>query len=99
MLMNTKRTLYKALANNESEWKFDRWTAIHQPTGVCYWIVNGLLFFKAYETSQAPNLGLYYSIKLYYWLREAQRKNLINTIQSKTTHAHRPTTAPAAAPK
>ena len=72
-----KKEVYKHLTKNIDDWEINQFEAYHKPSGLIWWIGNGLLFFS-FRSIKNVSIGLFYSIKLYYWIKNANRIKIIN---------------------
>jgi hypothetical protein len=77
--MTLKEKAYKYLTKNINDWEMDKFRAHHKPSGITWWIANGIPFFRT-ESEKDVSLGFFYSIKLYYWIKNAKRIKIINNI-------------------
>lgn len=80
-MRNINKDFYDALTSDHMEWDIDACVAIHKPTGCKFWIANGLLFMK--EEEQGISIGLIYTIRLYYWLKNAKKAILLSSYYDK----------------
>lgn len=74
-----KDRAFAALTNDVNDWKIDKYNAYHKPSGIKWWIANGLLFFHA-EGNKDVSIGLWNWIRLYYWIKNAKRQQVIDSV-------------------
>ena len=83
--MNVQKQLYQKLTKSTDDWVIDAYYATHS-SGLTYWVANGLAFFYPSESKSKSlgyliNLSFYYRIKLYFWLLNAARLQLLAKIK------------------
>lgn len=76
-----KNEAYKALTNSSDDWEINRYRAHHKPTGIKYWIANGLLFFHNDGPTLSVNLGFWNWLKLWKWIQNCKRMKVIKSIK------------------
>ena len=74
-----KNKAFLALIKNDNDWNIDNHYAYHIPSKIKYWIANGLFFFRS-EGKNNVNIGLINKIKLYFWIKNVERKRVINSV-------------------
>ena len=74
-----KKELYKSLTKDINHWEIQEHVAINNEAGIIMWIANGFLFFKPYHDSL--ELGFINKVKLYIWLKNAHRMQIINKVK------------------
>lgn len=74
-----KDELFNELTKDHKAWKFDRYRARHK-SGISYWIGNGIFFFNV-EDGETPTLGFINWIMLFFWLKWAKNKQIIEKLQ------------------
>jgi hypothetical protein len=74
-----KDRAYEALINNIDDWHIDKYNAYHKPSGIRWWISNGLLYFHA-DGNKDVSIGLWNWVKLYYWIKNVKRKQVIDSV-------------------
>ena len=76
-----KNEAYKVLTNSSDDWEIDRYNAYHKPTGIKYWIGNGLLFFHNDGHALSVNIGFWNWLKLWNWIQDCKRMKVIKSLQ------------------
>ena len=76
-MKNKKDLVFEKLINDANDWIIDHYNATHKPSGISWWIANGLMFFKI-ESNSSVNIGIVNTIKLYYWLKNAKNEQFLS---------------------
>lgn len=82
----SKNRVLEVLTENSDNWAFNHKYAFYKPNKIGFWIGGGILGFKPFKKSSGlflwgwgVSLGIINTIKLYYWLKNINRKQIINT--------------------
>jgi hypothetical protein len=75
-----KDEAYKVLTNSKDDWEITSYKAIHKPTGITYWIANGLMFFHNEAHNSDVSIGLWNWLKLWKWIKNVQRIKVIESL-------------------
>jgi hypothetical protein len=76
-----KDEAYKVLTNSKDDWEITRHKARHKPTGITYWIANGLPFFHNEAHDSDVSIGLWNWLKLWKWIKNVQRIKVIESLK------------------
>lgn len=74
---NLKNQLFVYLTKSTKDWRFDAFNALHIPSGISYWTGNGLMLFSNNSTSCKVGIGLFNKVKLWFWIKDAQREKVL----------------------
>ncbi len=80
--LSLKQELYQSLTKDPEDWRFTKYRAIHTPTKVSWWTANGLLGFRV-DNASMLSIGLYYHIKLWFWLKKCQSILIKNSLKKQ----------------
>jgi len=74
-----KDRAFAALTKNADDWQIDAYNAYHKPSGIKWWVGNGLLFFHT-DGNKNVSIGILNWIKLYYWIKNVKRQQVIDSV-------------------
>lgn len=78
--MNSKNQVYNILTKSHKDWIFNDRYAEHNPSGVRYYV--GTTVQMMWQSSDVKvSIGFINHIKLFYWLKEARRKQFIDNVK------------------